>query len=117
MRNVQLKHIDALLRHLGLIKAKLLTNKREDPFMNKISDDFKKPLNEKMMENLDRLCHHMKPEITLGKIMYLYFIAFFRNQLLCSFCICQEFLSTFLRYQLLKVWGLLGMANKDLRLF
>ena len=85
MRNVQLKHIDALLRHLGLIKAKLLTLKREDPFMNKISDDFKQPLNEKLMENLDRLCHHMKPEITLGKIMYFYFIAFFRHQLLRSF--------------------------------
>ena len=71
MRNVQLKHIDALLRHLGLIKAKLLTLKREDPFMNKISDDFKQPLNEKLMENLDRLCHHMKPEITLGKRTFI----------------------------------------------
>ena len=110
MRNVQLKHIDALLRHLGLIKAKLLTLKREDPFMNRISDDFKQPLNEKLMENLDRLCHHMKPEITLGKIMYLYFIAFFRHQLLCSFCISREFLSTFLRYQLLKVsWGFIDI--------
>ena len=102
MRNVQLKHIDALLRHLGLIKAKLLTLKREDPFMNKISDDFKQPLNEKLMENLDRLCHHMKPEITLGKIIS-FITAQFWHQLLCSFCICREFLKNFLTYQLLKI--------------
>ena len=90
MRNVQLKHIDALLRHLGLIKAKLLTLKREDPFMNKISDDFKQPLNEKLMENLDRLCHHMKPEITLGKNVF-YFIGFFRHQLLCRYIFAENF--------------------------
>ena len=105
MRNVQLKHIDALLRHLGLIKAKLLTLKREDPFMNKISDDFKQPLNEKLMENLDRLCHHMKPEITMGEIMNFYFVAFLGPSSLCIFCVCREFLRTFLRYQILRLVG------------
>ena len=117
MRNVQLKHIDALLRHLGLIKAKLLTLKREDPFMNKISDDFKQPLNEKLMENLDRLCHHMKPEITLGKNVF-YFIGFFRHQLLCSLYICREFLRTFLRYQLLKIsWGFTDMFHSIKKIY
>ena len=91
MRNVQLKHIDALLRHLGLIKAKLLTLKREDPFMNKISDDFKQPLNEKLMENLDRLCHHMKPEITLGKIMYFILSVFLGTSFYVVFIFAENF--------------------------
>ena len=74
MRNVELKHVDALLRHLGLIKAKLLTLKREDPFMAKIQEDFKQPLTGKLRENLDKLCHHMRPEIILGE--HLLFIIY-----------------------------------------
>ena len=62
MRNVELKHVDALLRHLGLIKAKILTMKREDPFMAGISHDFKQPLTVEMMTVLDRMCHHMRSE-------------------------------------------------------
>ena len=81
MRNVELKHVDALLRHLGLIKAKLLTLKREDPFMAKIQEDFKQPLTGKLRENLDKLCHHMRPEIILGE--YFLFITY--NQLKAKF--------------------------------
>ena len=62
MRNVELKHVDALLRHLGLIKAKILTMKREDPFMAGISHDFKEPLTVEMTTALDQMCHHIRSE-------------------------------------------------------
>ena len=69
LKTVELKHIEALLKHLGLIKAKLLVFRREDPFMNRISHDFKKNLDEDKKKALDTLCNHMQPEIAI-KCLY-----------------------------------------------
>lgn len=68
LRHVGLHQIDALIKHLGLMKAKLLTISREDPFITCLNDDIKDPLPEKLVKKLENVCHYVKPELILESL-------------------------------------------------
>ncbi len=71
LRQVTLGQIRAFLTCLALKKAKLLTLKREDPFMGKVSDAFKEPMNEDLIEKLHEFTRHVNPEVGLEVIFAL----------------------------------------------
>jgi hypothetical protein len=68
LRHVELTHIDALIRFLGLLRAKLLVINREDPFITVLSDIFKEPLKPELLTSLDMVTHHIRPEVILESL-------------------------------------------------
>ena len=68
LKGIRLTQIQPLLSHLCLIKAKMLTINREDPFMGQLSDDFKEPLPADFQPKLNEFCHHVRPDMFMEAI-------------------------------------------------
>ena len=67
LKGIRLTQIQPLLSHLRLIKAKMLTINREDPFTG-LNDEFKEPLPPHFLPKLNEFCHHVRPDVFLEAI-------------------------------------------------
>ena len=69
LQTITLTQIECLLRSLNLIRAKMLTLSREDPFMVLLSDEFKEPISRKeTKEKIFEFCHHVRPDMILESL-------------------------------------------------
>ncbi len=71
MEHLTIYHLDSAIRVLGLQKARLMAQHRQDPFYTTVDVEFKEPLPDELEKCLFKLVHHMKPDLIMKQLYNL----------------------------------------------